>query len=63
MEKMIAGKPIAVNEEGYLTDFKQWDKSVAEQLATEAQIELSPATGMFSRISGRVQKRNSAQHP
>lgn len=42
MEKMIAGKPIAVNEEGYLTDFKQWDKSVAEQLATEAQIELSP---------------------
>lgn len=42
MEKMIAGKTIAVNEEGYLTDFKQWDQSIAEELATEAQINLSP---------------------
>jgi tRNA 2-thiouridine synthesizing protein E len=42
MEKTIAGKTISVNEEGYLTDFKQWDKTIAETLATEAQIELSP---------------------
>lgn len=30
MERVIAGKTIAVNEEGYMTDFKQWDNSVAE---------------------------------
>ena len=38
----IGGKNISVNEEGYLTDFSQWDKSVAEALAKEANIELSP---------------------
>ncbi len=42
MEKTIAGKTISVNEEGYLTDFKQWDKEIAETLATEAQVTLSP---------------------
>ncbi|MBL7739655.1 MAG: TusE/DsrC/DsvC family sulfur relay protein [Chitinophagaceae bacterium] len=42
MEKTIAGKTIAVNEEGYLTDFKQWDKSIADVLAAEAEINLSP---------------------
>ncbi|MBH2005581.1 MAG: TusE/DsrC/DsvC family sulfur relay protein [Sphingobacteriia bacterium] len=42
MEKMIAGKTITVNEEGYLTNFAQWDKEVGEALATEANIALSP---------------------
>lgn len=42
MEKTIAGKSIAVNEEGYMTDFKQWDKSVGEALAAEAEINLTP---------------------
>lgn len=42
MEKSIAGKSITVNEEGYLTDFSQWDKSVGEALATEAGITLTP---------------------
>lgn len=42
MERNIAGKTIAVNEEGYLTDFSQWDKAVAEELAKEAEINLSP---------------------
>lgn len=42
MEKSIAGKSITVNEEGYLTDFGQWDKTVGEALATEAQIALTP---------------------
>lgn len=40
MEKMIAGKNIAVNEEGYLTDFAQWDKNVATEIAKENKIEL-----------------------
>ncbi len=42
MERVIAGKNIAVNEEGYMTDFSQWDKGIAEALAAEAEISLSP---------------------
>lgn len=42
MEKTYAGKTIAVNEEGYLTDFKQWDKQVGEEIAKENNIALSP---------------------
>ncbi|HJV20198.1 MAG TPA: TusE/DsrC/DsvC family sulfur relay protein [Sediminibacterium sp.] len=42
MEKMIAGKTITVNEEGYLTNFSQWDKQVGEELAKEANIVLTP---------------------
>ena len=42
MEKVINGKSIAVNEEGYLTDFSQWDKGIGEILAVEANINLTP---------------------
>ena len=43
MEKVISGKTIKVNEEGYLTDFSQWDKSVAIEIAKEENIaELGP---------------------
>jgi sulfide:quinone oxidoreductase len=44
MEKMIAGKNIAVNEEGYLTDFSQWDKAVAEEIAKENDVALNSKT-------------------
>ena len=37
---MIAGKNVAVNEEGYLTDFSQWDKNVAEEIAKENEVVL-----------------------
>lgn len=42
MEKLIAGKTIAVNEEGYLTNFSEWNKEIAEEIAKEASIELTP---------------------
>lgn len=42
METTIAGKPITVNEEGYLTDFSQWDEEVGEALASDANISLTP---------------------
>ncbi len=38
---MIAGKTIAVNEEGYLTDFNQWDRNVAEEIAKENEVVMS----------------------
>lgn len=42
MEKVIAGKTISVNEEGFLTDLSQWDTSVAEAIAAENNISLGP---------------------
>ena len=42
METTIAGKTINVNEEGYLTDFNQWDEKIGEALASEANITLTP---------------------
>ncbi|MFN8337677.1 MAG: TusE/DsrC/DsvC family sulfur relay protein [Saprospiraceae bacterium] len=42
MDKSIAGKNISVTEEGFLTDFSQWDKSIADALASENQITLTP---------------------
>lgn len=41
MERQLAGKTIAVNEEGYLTDFSQWNEEIGKELAKEASIELS----------------------
>jgi len=35
MEKIIAGKTIHVNEEGYLTALSEWDKSIAAEIAKE----------------------------
>ncbi len=40
MEKEIAGKMVSVNEEGYLTDFNHWDRSVGEAIAKDHNIEL-----------------------
>ncbi|HQQ94289.1 MAG TPA: TusE/DsrC/DsvC family sulfur relay protein [Bacteroidia bacterium] len=40
--KIIGEKSVAVNEEGYLLDFKQWDPQVAETIARESQVELGP---------------------
>jgi len=42
MEKTIAGKTITVNEEGYLTNFSQWDQQVGEAIAAEAGLALTP---------------------
>lgn len=38
MEKIISGKTISVNEEGYLTNFSQWDKTIATEIAKEEGI-------------------------
>ncbi len=42
MEKIIAGKTINVNEEGFMTDFNQWSTEVGEELAKENDINLTP---------------------
>lgn len=40
MEKMLAEKTVKVNEEGYLLEFAQWDKDVANAIAVEEKVEL-----------------------
>lgn len=42
MDKVIAGKTISVNEEGYMTDLSQWNEEVANEMAKEFDIELTP---------------------
>ena len=42
METTIGGTLLTVNEEGYLTDFSQWNEGVAKALAEEEQILLTP---------------------
>lgn len=43
MEKIINGVTIKVNEEGYLTDFSQWKKSIAEEISKQEGVgELGP---------------------
>lgn len=60
MEKVIAGKPITVNEEGYLTDFKQWDEKVGEAIADEARISLSPKHWQVIKYLQNEQKNQVA---
>lgn len=43
METIIAGKMIATNKEGYLTDLNQWDPEVAKNIAQEEGIQLTEA--------------------
>jgi dissimilatory sulfite reductase related protein len=42
MEKIIEGKTISVNEEGYMTNFSQWDKTIGEAISKEVNIALTP---------------------
>lgn len=39
---MINGTAVNVNEEGYLTDFGQWNQAIGTELAAEAEINMSP---------------------
>lgn len=41
MEAIIAGINLNVNEEGYLNDFSQWNKDVAQEIAKQEGIELT----------------------
>jgi tRNA 2-thiouridine synthesizing protein E len=60
MEKTIAGKPITVNEEGYLTDFNQWDEKVGEAIADENHISLTPKHWELVKYLQNEQKKQVA---
>ena len=40
-EKVLAGKTVQVNDEGYFTDPSQWTKEMAVEMAKEYGIELT----------------------
>lgn len=42
MDRNIAGVTIQVNEEGYLTNFQQWNQEVGTALAQESNVDMSP---------------------
>jgi dissimilatory sulfite reductase related protein len=42
MDILIAGKTISVTEEGFMTEFSQWDKSIADAIAAENDVTLTP---------------------
>ncbi|HEX6914311.1 MAG TPA: TusE/DsrC/DsvC family sulfur relay protein [Chitinophagaceae bacterium] len=58
MEREIAGKTVSVNEEGYLTDLTQWNESVAEELAKEAHVNLSPKHWLLLKYLQDEYKKN-----
>jgi len=41
MKKIIANREIDVNEEGYLTDFSQWDREVCKCIAEECDVDMT----------------------
>ena len=41
MKKVLANREIDVNDEGYLVDFKQWDKEIGASLAAECNIVMT----------------------
>jgi tRNA 2-thiouridine synthesizing protein E len=42
MDKVINEKTISVTDEGFLTNFGQWDKGIGETIAAENNITLTP---------------------
>jgi tRNA 2-thiouridine synthesizing protein E len=41
MDKVLAGKTVAVNEEGFMTDPAQWSPEVAKAIAAEEGIDMT----------------------
>jgi TusE/DsrC/DsvC family sulfur relay protein len=42
METQVNTLNVDRNQEGYLTDFSQWNKEVGEQIAQEEGVEMTP---------------------
>lgn len=42
MEKTLANTTVQVNEEGYLTNFAQWNQEVGTALAEESGVHMTP---------------------
>jgi tRNA 2-thiouridine synthesizing protein E len=61
MEKMIANQPINVNEEGYLENFSQWNREIAEEIAAEEGV--GPLTDRHWAVINYLQEQFKAEVP
>ncbi|WP_191858261.1 TusE/DsrC/DsvC family sulfur relay protein [Hanstruepera ponticola] len=60
MIKVIANKEIEVNDEGYLVDFKQWDREVCECIAGECNVVL---TEKHYEVIEYLQEKHKKEEP
>ena len=60
MDKTIGQATIAVDQEGYLTDFSQWSKEVGEEIAKEQGIEM---TDKHWEIIDYIQEKYKNEEP
>jgi tRNA 2-thiouridine synthesizing protein E len=58
MEKVYAGKTVTVDAEGYLTDFSQWNKDIAMEIAKEEEVEL---TGKHFEVLAYLQDQHKKE--
>ncbi len=60
MRKIIANKEVEVTEEGYLTDFSQWDKNIGIQLADEQEVQM---TNRHWEVIDYLQQKHRNEEP
>ena len=60
MIKVIANKEIEINDEGYLVDFKQWDREVCECIAGECNVVL---TEKHYEVIEYLQEKHKKEEP
>ena len=60
MRKLIAHLEIEVNEEGYLTDFKQWTKEIGDSIADENGISM---TDRHWEVIEYIHKKHTCEEP
>lgn len=60
MDTVFAGNTIQRNEQGYLTDFSQWNKEIGEAVAQEEGITL---TEEHWKVIGYLQEQFKAESP
>ncbi|MFN2127166.1 MAG: TusE/DsrC/DsvC family sulfur relay protein [Anaerolineales bacterium] len=59
-DKVIAGKTVQVNEEGYMTDPSQWNREIAAEIAKELNIGL---TDKHFEVIEYLRDRHNAGEP
>lgn len=60
MDKTIGQTTISVDQEGYLTDFSQWDKEIGTEIAKEQGIEM---TDKHWEIIDYIQQKFKEEEP
>ena len=58
-ERVVAGKEIEFDDQGFMTDYTEWDKDVATELATE--IGIDPLTDRHWQVIEFVRTDYEAQ--